>query len=141
LLVAVICTAVFGTEFAVAIAGVSGLLPFRASPVVGNETPILAPDVADGSDARRSPDPEAMLSPRTAEPLDGPSSAPPARLGPVDNRATSTALTGAKVHRHRASVSHPARSVDGGDRHPREYRNQHALAVEIYQPGGRAPGW
>src|SRR5260370_24028160 len=83
LVVVVLCAAVFGGEFAVAFGGaeVWRFLPFSASPVVGSETPTLAAlDVAEGGDARRSLDPEAIIFPPAAEPLSGPSSAPPARM-------------------------------------------------------------
>jgi hypothetical protein len=142
--VVVICAAVFGAEFAVAFGGaeVWRLLPFSASPVVRSETPTLAAlDVAEGGDARRSLDPEGIIFPLAAEPLSGPSSAPPARMMPVDDKANSMASTGAKVHRHRANAPHPARSANVSDRHPRSYRDQLALVNEIYQPGSRGPGW
>jgi hypothetical protein len=140
LLVVVICTAVFGAEFGVVLGGVLGLLPFGASPVLHSKTPTVAAFAeADGGEAGRAHDPEGVILPPAAEPLSGPSSAPPAQVKPV--AASSTALTGAKVHSHRAHVSHPARSGEGGDHHPRSYRAQHALTIGIYQPGGRAPGW
>jgi hypothetical protein len=144
LVVVVICAAVFGAEFAVAFGGVEAWrrLPFSASPVVRSETPSSAAlDVTAGGNARRSLDPEGILIPLEAEPFSGPSSAPPARMTSVDDKANSTASTGAKVHRHRANAPHPARNANGGDRHPRSYRDQLALANEIYQPGNRGPGW
>jgi hypothetical protein len=142
LLVVVICAAVFAAEFGVVLGGIWGLFPVGPSSVIGGKTPSVAPlTVAEGIEVQSSPDAEGMLSAPAGEPLSGPSSAPPTQLTPVDYRVTSAALAGAKVHRHRASVSHSGPSANDGDRHLRSYLDRHAFAIRIYQPGGRLPGW